>query len=225
LIERLAHCSSKRDCGALFVIDLLGKRRFQRSVPAIIECFHIDSDHFAERAAEALIRIEDLEVIQILRTRMPREDADFKRNATMALAGFKHPDSEKLFLELLENEEDPSLRTRYCEALCSHFSAKGERHIRQQIDSAGSVNGTHLKAGLLVSSIIRDHNLPEAAAWRDDILNPNWEDEEFYFEPVFEEMPLTPNPPPPFQWKERKVGRNAPCPCGSGKKFKRCCGG
>jgi hypothetical protein len=23
---------------------------------------------------------------------------------------------------------------------------------------------------------------------------------------------------------ERKVGRNAPCPCGSGKKYKRCCG-
>ena len=22
----------------------------------------------------------------------------------------------------------------------------------------------------------------------------------------------------------RKVGRNAPCPCGSGKKYKRCCG-
>jgi uncharacterized protein len=24
---------------------------------------------------------------------------------------------------------------------------------------------------------------------------------------------------------EPKVGRNAPCPCGSGKKFKQCCGG
>jgi uncharacterized protein YecA (UPF0149 family) len=23
----------------------------------------------------------------------------------------------------------------------------------------------------------------------------------------------------------RKIGRNEPCPCGSGKKFKRCCGG
>jgi len=23
---------------------------------------------------------------------------------------------------------------------------------------------------------------------------------------------------------EKKVGRNDPCPCGSGKKFKRCCG-
>jgi len=24
--------------------------------------------------------------------------------------------------------------------------------------------------------------------------------------------------------KEGKVGRNDPCPCGSGKKFKKCCG-
>lgn len=24
--------------------------------------------------------------------------------------------------------------------------------------------------------------------------------------------------------KERKIGRNEPCPCGSGKKYKRCCG-
>ena len=24
--------------------------------------------------------------------------------------------------------------------------------------------------------------------------------------------------------KERKIGRNEPCPCGSGKKYKKCCG-
>jgi uncharacterized protein len=29
---------------------------------------------------------------------------------------------------------------------------------------------------------------------------------------------------PPFVRKEVKVGRNDPCPCGSGKKFKKCCG-
>lgn len=23
---------------------------------------------------------------------------------------------------------------------------------------------------------------------------------------------------------QKKIGRNAPCPCGSGKKYKRCCG-
>jgi len=30
------------------------------------------------------------------------------------------------------------------------------------------------------------------------------------------------NPPKPKQ-AEPKVGRNDPCPCGSGKKFKKCC--
>lgn len=44
-------------------------------------------------------------------------------------------------------------------------------------------------------------------------------------------QPLPPPPPPPL-WKPPltvvkppKVGRNEPCPCGSGRKFKKCCGG
>jgi hypothetical protein len=31
-------------------------------------------------------------------------------------------------------------------------------------------------------------------------------------------------PPRPFARAEPRVGRNEPCPCGSGRKFKRCCG-
>jgi len=27
-----------------------------------------------------------------------------------------------------------------------------------------------------------------------------------------------------FKRKEKKIGRNDPCPCGSGKKYKKCCG-
>ena len=30
--------------------------------------------------------------------------------------------------------------------------------------------------------------------------------------------------PAPFVRHERKVGRNEPCPCGSGKKYKQCHG-
>ena len=28
----------------------------------------------------------------------------------------------------------------------------------------------------------------------------------------------------PYRRSEAKVGRNDPCPCGSGKKYKKCCG-
>jgi hypothetical protein len=31
-------------------------------------------------------------------------------------------------------------------------------------------------------------------------------------------------PAPPARTEARSVGRNDPCPCGSGKKYKRCCG-
>ena len=31
-------------------------------------------------------------------------------------------------------------------------------------------------------------------------------------------------PPAPRPEKQKKVGRNDPCPCGSGKKYKKCCG-
>lgn len=31
------------------------------------------------------------------------------------------------------------------------------------------------------------------------------------------------NPPEPYR-AEETIGRNDPCPCGSGKKFKKCCG-
>jgi preprotein translocase subunit SecA len=36
--------------------------------------------------------------------------------------------------------------------------------------------------------------------------------------------PNRPGPPPTVQRKGDKVGRNDPCPCGSGKKYKKCCG-
>jgi len=34
----------------------------------------------------------------------------------------------------------------------------------------------------------------------------------------------TPSPPEPIRREQPKVGRNDPCPCGSGKKYKKCCG-
>ena len=49
---------------------------------------------------------------------------------------------------------------------------------------------------------------------------------------AFEGMDVEEKPPPappeskpaPYQRKVPKVGRNDPCPCGSGKKYKKCCG-
>lgn len=57
------------------------------------------------------------------------------------------------------------------------------------------------------------------------------EDAEVDFDEVGFANPLFPAEPPPpprvatIRHTEPRVGRNEPCPCGSGKKFKKCCGG
>jgi uncharacterized protein YecA (UPF0149 family) len=42
-------------------------------------------------------------------------------------------------------------------------------------------------------------------------------------QPGADEEPLPP-PVDPIHAVNKEVGRNDPCPCGSGKKYKKCCG-
>lgn len=42
--------------------------------------------------------------------------------------------------------------------------------------------------------------------------------------PGADEDPLPPPVEPIKADKDKEVGRNDPCPCGSGKKYKKCCG-
>ena len=41
--------------------------------------------------------------------------------------------------------------------------------------------------------------------------------------PGEDEQPLPP-PVEPIRSGKEEIGRNDPCPCGSGKKYKKCCG-
>jgi hypothetical protein len=48
--------------------------------------------------------------------------------------------------------------------------------------------------------------------------------EDEYLDDDYEDYDDEPLPPPDTVVREeRKIGRNDPCPCGSGKKYKKCC--
>ncbi|WP_448874106.1 YchJ family protein [Desulfobulbus propionicus] len=81
----------------------------------------------------------------------------------------------------------------------------------QDHDSEGLVEfrATALAAERLIVLRERSRFVREQGMWR-------YLDGEF----LQEEQPTLPLPPA----KGGKVGRNDPCPCGSGKKFKKCCG-
>ncbi|MEC4685226.1 MAG: SEC-C metal-binding domain-containing protein [Nitrospirota bacterium] len=51
-----------------------------------------------------------------------------------------------------------------------------------------------------------------------------WEQEDRKLAREKEEGEISSSGPVPFVYNKPKVGRNEPCPCGSGKKYKKCCG-
>ncbi len=55
----------------------------------------------------------------------------------------------------------------------------------------------------------------ETASDDSDFFDDDLQDDENVFDPDYRE---------PIRNEHRKVGRNEPCPCGSGKKYKKCCG-
>ena len=51
-----------------------------------------------------------------------------------------------------------------------------------------------------------------------------WEkDEEMEHAAKAHDKALRQRPGVPYRKNSKKVGRNSPCPCGSGKKYKKCC--
>ncbi len=78
----------------------------------------------------------------------------------------------------------------------------------------------------LTEKIVKVHNNTRQWVLKGHTPNEVFQDEKIFLKPPPAE-PLSPEQAGPaiYDYKTRKkVGRNDPCPCGSGKKFKRCCG-
>jgi preprotein translocase subunit SecA len=64
---------------------------------------------------------------------------------------------------------------------------------------------------------------PQQAEQMEQQLHEGHDDQELFYGGGDPEA-KAPTPPKARATKRRKVGRNDPCPCGSGKKYKKCCG-
>lgn len=99
--------------------------------------------------------------------------------------------------------------------------------IERRLDAGGADDNSHFtNRTMLIHDVVAETGWwacfdPEAAEEDDE---GEW-DEEFHEDPSDGRLyPSYPPPAPPYIRETPKIGRNEPCPCGSGKKFKKCCG-
>ncbi|MBR4223023.1 MAG: DUF1186 domain-containing protein [Victivallales bacterium] len=121
------------------------------------------------------------------------------------------------------------LKERMALALVLNSAVVGGQELRKEITAlldSGKLGDNSAMAAQAIQSIFMDtKRFREIYIKQHKGFFDNPEDEiPHIHEPVIEEPPQMPGKGTPIVRTTPKIGRNDPCPCGSGKKYKKCCG-
>jgi len=219
----------------IFVVQMAGHMRYEPAIPLLVEKLCIDGELLDDDCVRALTRIGTDAVIQAVREVYASSDAtDQFQHFSATLFGDIHSDlALSAGLELLGSEldDEPNQRVWLAIAVVGQLATEA-------IDAGRLVllecepRFTDLKHGLVAACKLLNYDVPELQQWEEELALRRRQFTPRAF-PLFdgiddlgEELddPGDLDEPEPEPVAPRaKVGRNDPCPCGSGKKYKKCC--
>lgn len=222
-------------------IRLVGEMRLHEAMPLIIDRLGEDDDFIHEETNRALIRIGTDEVVNALASKFVTANQSFQLSVCFVLE-FIHTDlSAAKSLELFEHSHSTEIQACMLSAALLNFTAEAIEPARQFVLSTPlDPDVIDVRLNLLIASDVLGLSFPEKETWRearkgDQEFRRKWnaehygtfdswdeDDEESSLE-VEHLDDLPPGPPMTIHNEGAKVGRNDPCPCGSGKKYKKCC--
>ncbi len=230
------------------LVALAGEMKLEAAIPLLIDRLHEDDDPVTDEIGPALVKIGTAEVIGVLAKEWPEGDEDFRYSAIEAFENIHCDLSVQTALQFLPEEEDLEITCGLGLALLGNFAEEGIEPVRELVlehdDEDESGDLWDLRHRLIAAATIMDRPFLEYPASYKEAVDERWgwggsgsfrlvenlgpgageleqTEEEWDDEADFVDEPVI--PPQPFVRKERKVGRNDPCPCGSGKKYKKCC--
>ncbi len=211
----------------IFVTIMAGEMRHVPAIPLLIEKLHEDGDISNEECMTALVKIQTDGVVEAVREAYPDAE-DYFRLYASGVFGRIHSDAAVATgIALLKIERDLDQQEFLARDLLDQFSTEVNEAVRAIVlDDPDLLD---LKRSLVTVCTLMEQDFPELDEWRKDAQ------EQFLGRPLrdlFRQM----DPVSPAESKVRidgpvrqpiqspkTAGRNDPCPCGSGKKFKKCC--
>lgn len=197
----------------IYYSQLAGEMRLESAIPFLCGFLGSDDDLLPAKAADALVRIGTEAVVSAVSEQYVRNRSHeyFGLYASDIFGKIKLPSSEAALLALLPEEDDLTNATNLANGLCEIGSIQGIPLVRQLVESGYDAMHMDLKESLYAHCIIAGQQLPELESWKSDLEEKRQKRRT---------VPLTLAP----LVHSDKIGRNDPCPCGSGKKYKKCCG-
>lgn len=192
----------------ILIFHAIGIMNQTKYIPLLANLLLRDEDLLVEAVSDTLIKFQSKEAVQAIVPYL--ENPDCLVFGTSILGNCKIPEAEAELVKLLpmiEHEDDQVL---VVEGICFQLSGKWYPEMDAYLAARGSsmlVDLNMLAYGYYTLMGIEHPNLE---GWKKNAL----ERQDQSLQTTVEEMDKI----------KTKTGRNDPCPCGSGKKYKKCCG-
>lgn len=210
---------------------IAGDMRLAEAAPRLAARLTDDSgDVMNEQCQRAFVKIGGQAAVEAIVAAFGAAPWHFKLYASSAMEHIHCDSVVTQSLELLKSEKDEGIREHLVAAILGNFCSDGIEPARQI-----TLRGSRELRGILVGvALLMAMPFPELQKWNKEEREngqrfkrnmENWPSAApapAANVPAFDNV-VYPEPVQPIVAKE-KVGRNDPCPCGSGKKYKKCCG-
>ncbi len=196
----------------IYTVYTTGEVREASVIPQLVSLFKDEEqgDLLLEEVANALVKIGTDQVVREVEKVALFGNTYFY---TLDVLGrIKTKEAEKALLTLFDQTDDITAKTLIADYLCQQLSTDAIPQIAAFLEEGYDEGMLCLEESLYVNCIMNDIDHPKLPEWKSLI-------EEIELQSM-DEQPLLVSQP--TQTGE-KVGRNDPCPCGSGKKHKKCC--
>jgi SEC-C motif len=237
------------------VVRLAGEARLESTIPLLVTHLRADrGDLDNEECAESLARIGTPAVLDAVAEVYPHADSHFHLYANKPLETIHSDLAVETCLRLLDQEKDERAQQQLAYALLALFAEEGiEVARRLLLGREIDFDNRDVWDALLATCTITGARFPEYDEWmardRRETEAHRRKIKELEGDPtrlmayamgklagkadaeldqLLQRPPMSPAPrpaPSPAGGLKQKTGRNERCPCGSGKKFKHCCGG
>lgn len=195
----------------IYVIYLAGVIKLKNISNFLLDAMDIDDetpDLYNEMIVEAVGRIKDQTVLKRIKKQFFKRTDIYQSYAAEIFTYFPTLQSEKILLYLLKNTDDKNIKTSLAISLCEIFSKKGIEPIIEMIENDEyDYELTDLRKEIL--GTLKLYRSDEYINYYESCMKIV-----LYDDNIFK---IT------LPGGGRKIGRNSPCPCGSGKKYKHCC--
>lgn len=233
-----------------FAVRMAGEMRLEPAIPLIIGKLQEggeEAEWLTDQCEIALAKIGSDGVI-LAAAEMYRHGDWYLRMAACNVLQHVHSDlAVSTALEFLHNEEDGTIRAFLGAGLASHLAFNAIEPLRQLvIDGTYDESYADLKRDVVVAATLMNVELPELEEWKAEVRTKQLKLERRRLEEKSQSLQqeITRLKSEERRLKQerqslrqrideeqyegegpsvQKIGRNDPCPCGSGKKFKKCC--